>query len=162
MQITTKKARKSYWTKADYYQFWTFLGLTVSGLAYPTIILSPSRAFAQTLGTGAAQKGQCQNGLWFVRTLNDFVATALVGLGGADDGLCQIINVVVVLMLLGVIIGILWGIGDNQFGQTPIMDAFKPLFKFILALIVISIVLLIAFANNTVGNGGAGAAGVAQ
>lgn len=135
---------------------------------FGSILLLPHRVLAQAgpLTNGAGQGNtlsggnQCGQSFWFLSNLYSFVAQAFAGLGGADESVCQVINIVVigsVFLMAGMI---LWGLGDHQMNQTPLKKAFSPFMGWLVGLICIYLVIAVAFFGATVGGSNGRAPGV--
>lgn len=119
-------------------------------------MILPHPALAQlSNGAGQLTNNQCSQGFWFLRDINTHIANTLGGLGGADDGLCRIINIFVLGSVILVIGMILWATGDHLGNQTPLRKAFSPFLGWITGIVVIWMVIGITFfGSGTAGNSG--------
>lgn len=124
-----------------------------------TALYFPEMVLAQALGTGAGQQNnaQCSTGIWFLRDLNTYIASTLSGLGGADEVVCQIVNIIMLLSLVAVVGMIGWATSDHMGHGTPLKKAFEPFTGWLLGIMVIWAVIGIFFFGTTVGNAGSNA-----
>lgn len=129
------------------------------------VLFVPHRALAQrsAIENGAgdfSNGGQCDAGFWFLRDINSFISTTLGGLGGADQSLCRIINLVVLVSVIAVIAMVLWAVVDHFGNDTPIKKAFSPFVGWITGIVVVWMIIGVTFLGSTVA--GSSTTGVTQ